>query len=62
MKKVLIGLFIVSVFGIVGNMDFNEAQEADKRYCEMVELHKSDSSLGWPDYKNIYDELCECEK
>ena len=27
-------------------------------YCEMVSLHLDDKTLGWPDYKGIYDSVC----
>lgn len=27
-------------------------------YCEMVELHKQDPSVGWPDYNHNYNEVC----
>lgn len=28
-------------------------------YCEMVRLHKADPTIGWPDYKHIYDKECD---
>ena len=37
-----------------------EAIEDENRlYCEMVELNQSDPTLGWPDYKNNYSEICK---
>ena len=30
-----------------------------QRYCEMVRLHNEDPSIGWPDYKRIYDKECK---
>ena len=27
-------------------------------YCQMVDINKADDSIGWPDYKGIYDEVC----
>lgn len=30
-------------------------------YCEMVALHKQDKTVGWPDYKGVYAEVCETQ-
>ena len=32
--------------------------EALQNYCEMVQIHNADPTLGWPDYKRIYDKEC----
>lgn len=35
--------------------------EADRAfYCEMVDIRRNsgDPNLGWPDYKEVYDEEC----
>ena len=34
------------------------ATEQHSNYCEMVRLHKADPTIGWPDYKQIYDKEC----
>lgn len=38
--------------------DAEIATDAHLTYCEMVRLHKADPTIGWPDYKNIYDKEC----
>lgn len=35
-----------------------EAQET-ALYCEMVSIHLEDETLGWPDYRGTYDEVCK---
>ena len=35
------------------------ATEQHLTYCEMVRLHKADPTIGWPDYKQIYDKECD---
>lgn len=36
--------------------DMEEAQ-----YCDLVALHKRDPTLGWPDYRGTFDQLCTPE-
>lgn len=38
------------VFGTIGELDRNTAQAMHEHHCNMVKLHKIDSSVGWPDY------------
>ena len=37
----------------------SEMQTEQSLYCDMVALHKTDVSLGWPDFKNIYKKACQ---
>ena len=47
------------LFGLVGTMDAEDEQDQLDHYCEMVKMHKKDSSTGWPDYDGIYREACK---
>ena len=54
-------IMFVIITGVAISVMFDE-QEEDRelaRYCEMVELNNSDKSIGWPDYRNVYDEVCK---
>ena len=53
---ILAGLIL---FGLVGTMDAEDEQAQQDLYCEMVKLHKQDPSVGWPDYRGEFDELCK---
>jgi len=48
---VLLGLVIA--FGVVGTMDYRDAQAERDHYCEMV------ATGAWPDYRETYDEECK---
>ena len=50
---------VVSILAISMMLDEQEEDRAIQRYCEMVELNKTDQSLGWPDYRAIYNEVCK---
>jgi hypothetical protein len=56
--KLLLILFF-SALTIVFMNDAEEAEKADDLYCEMVKMHMSDPSAGWPDYKGVYDAQCK---
>lgn len=47
-----IGLVVSLCVGKVGQMDYQDAQQKEKRYCEMVE------DKTWPDYDGTYEEMC----
>jgi len=55
---VLLGLIIAGL-AVVGSLDITEGDRVLSRYCEMVELNKTDATLGWPDYKELYEEHCK---
>jgi hypothetical protein len=55
-----IGLFII--FLITTSVDSTEEDKELKEYCHMVETHKRDKSVGWPDFKGIYKEACVDQK
>ena len=57
MKLLLILFFSTLAFGFMN--DAEEAEKTDDLYCEMVEMHMSDPSTGWPDYKGVYDAQCK---
>ena len=50
MKNIMIAAALLAAFGIVGAMDYQDEQRAEKRYCEMVE------SGYWPDYREMGDD------
>lgn len=45
-------VLILLAMGLVGNMDFKDAEDRQHHYCEMVE------SGAWPDYEESYDQVC----
>lgn len=46
MKNIIIGVGVVILLGLVGQMDMEEAQAQGKNYNDMV------CSGAWPDYKD----------
>lgn len=48
---ILIGVCL----GVVGSMDYTDAQIEQDLYCEMV------STGAWGDYNENYDEICPTE-
>lgn len=52
-------VILILALGAVGRMDLEDAIQADKTYCEMVELYKSSGgATGWPDYDLRYERDC----
>ena len=49
--------FLIMVLPLIGSSEL-ELQDRDDQYCNMVKLNRGDPTLGWPDYKGIYDEVC----
>ena len=48
------------IFGLVGNADYQDALDEEALYCEQTLLFEnSDGQYGWPDYKDIREEVCE---
>ena len=52
-------LLLFTVLLIAGATDQDIESHETALYCEMVAIHKADQTLGWPDYKRTYDEVCE---
>jgi hypothetical protein len=52
-------LAIGTVLAIVCTLEEQEEDRELQRYCEMVTLHNQDVTLGWPDFKGIYEEQCK---
>ena len=46
---------VLAIWAIVSTMDYNDAQRAEIEYCQ----HVRDGL--WPDFKGIYDTVCEEE-
>lgn len=57
-------LLVWAVIAVLGLLAVAQAvpspEELEQaRYCEMVELHKTHGAdIGWPDYNNNYDKVC----
>jgi len=49
-------LAIVAAFGIVGGMDYEDAEAQQALYCDNV------ANGVWPDYDKIYDSECTPER
>ena len=52
-------LLLFTVLLIAGATDQDIESHETALYCEMVAINKADQTLGWPDYKRTYDEVCE---
>lgn len=53
---VAVAVLATAAFLILRGPD--EQDLAQEQYCEMVELHKHDPDLGWPDFNHNYDSIC----
>lgn len=57
MKRLLaycaMGVAVTILFGKVGQMDMQDKQEEEKRYCDMVR------DGVWPDFDKKYREMCK---
>ena len=54
---IILSLILHILNGLPSEADI--ATEQHLTYCEMVRLHKADPTIGWPDYKQIYDKECD---
>lgn len=52
-------LALFTVLLIAGATDQDIESHETALYCEMVSIHNADETLGWPDYKGTYDEVCK---
>lgn len=50
---ILFFLVVLSVFGFVGNMEYEDMKKQEAQYCADVK------SGEVPDFKNIYKRVCE---
>ena len=50
-------VLVVAALALSGLKDDSLAIE-QTQYCRMVHMHKSDPSLGWPDFNKTYDQYC----
>ena len=56
-------LIFMVLFAIVGSMDYNDSQQEEAHYCDMVSLWKADAAkgihkrarAGWPPFKEGVD-------
>jgi hypothetical protein len=52
-------ILLVLGLGWVGKMDLEDAIQADRHYCDMVQKYQaSNGVIGWPDYESRYKEDC----
>lgn len=49
-------LVILALFGLVGQMDYDDAVDQQAQYCEMVKAGH------WPDYRGTYRAECRPPK
>lgn len=54
---------LILAFGLIAGLYLDDEKEAEQEltiYCEMVQLRRDtgDPTIGWPDYRNIYDSEC----
>jgi len=55
---ILIAIFLVAVFGLIGNLDAEDTQFQQEQYCAMVELWKETrGQSGWPAYDG--ERMCQ---
>ena len=50
---------LFTVLLIAGATDQDIESHETALYCEMVAINKADQTLGWPDYKRTYNEVCK---
>lgn len=44
---------VLLLLAAVGTMDYQDAMSEQAHYCDMV------STGAWPDFRNIFDEVCD---
>ena len=54
-RPILAIIIVMAIWIAVSTMDYDDAQRAEVEYCQ----HVRDGL--WPDYKGIYDKVCEEE-
>jgi hypothetical protein len=52
-------LLLFTVLLVAGATDQDIESHETALYCEMVAINKADQTLGWPDYKRTYNEVCK---
>lgn len=50
--KIALALLACTLLGLVGTMDYQDAQADQDEYCDMV------ASGAWPDYRGDYERVC----
>jgi len=61
-RGVLLTVFVICVWAIASDGDYEAELRNQQHYCEMVNLHiESDGENGWPDYRGYYWEVCNGE-
>jgi len=54
LMAILAGAGLFAAYGLAGNADLQEAEQADALYTEMVCLGRATGNeFGWPNYKNL---------
>lgn len=51
-------LLLLVLYGLVGNMDRDDAVREQQHYCAMVAAYMHDHTVGWPDYRHSYKREC----
>ncbi len=50
---ILAAVVLFGLLGLAGEMDYQDALREERNYCKMVR------EGSWPDYENIYEEVCK---
>ena len=53
LRNGILTIGLIVCFGIVSQMDADDADNEQTHYCEMV------TGGYWPDFKDIFDEVCK---
>jgi len=56
MKTTVVLLTLLGLFGLAGQMDYEDQQAEQERYCEMVKAGY------WPDFNGTYRDECQQPK
>lgn len=51
--------FAIAALGHFQRIDADDAVRQQSEYCEMVNAHRHDPTIGWPDYRHTYQTECK---
>lgn len=59
LMSALIAVSFLALFTLASKSDQQEEKANQKQYCEMVQLHRNNPQVGWPDFNGNFKTLCE---
>lgn len=63
MKLIVLSIaFLASLPILLIFSDYSDEEVNLLHYCEMVELHKQNPDVGWPDFRDTYEKGCPHSK